>query len=205
MDPVRGRDLLMTSKREVPVAASMEQRLGPEVKRLRKAAGLSLRTFAERAGFSPSFISQFENGQVSPSIASLEQIASTLNVTLADLFATPDTSDVVVVRADARPSFRSSWSRARIDSVMPGGKNQPLEAMMVTIEAGGASGKRPSGVSINQLAIVFAGQLTLTLAENTLELDLGDAVLIRAGTPHCWQNRHRHAAQVLLVSTRAER
>ena len=195
----------MTSKRDAPAAERMEQRLGPEVKRLREAIGISLRTFAERAGFSPSFISQLENGQVSPSIASLEQIASTLNVTLADLFATPDASDVVVVRADARPSFRSSWSRARIDSLMPAGKNQPLEAMMVTIDPGGASGKHPSGVATNQLAVVFSGQLILTLAEDTLELDMGDTVLIRARTPHRWQNRQRTAAQVLLVSSRTDR
>jgi XRE family transcriptional regulator, regulator of sulfur utilization len=192
----------MTSKRGLQAAESIEQRLGPELKRLREASGISLRTLAERAGFSPSFISQVENGQVSPSIASLEQIAATLNVTLADFFATPDTSEVVVVRADARPSFRSSWSRARIDSLMAAGKAQPLEAIMVTIEAGGSSGKHAAGLSSDQLAVVFSGHPTLTLADDTVELDSGDAVLIRARTPHRWQNRERVAAQVLLVSSR---
>jgi XRE family transcriptional regulator, regulator of sulfur utilization len=192
----------MTSKRGLQAAESIEQRLGPELKRLREASGISLRTLAERAGFSPSFISQVENGQVSPSIASLEQIAATLNVTLADFFATPDTSEVVVVRADARPSFRSSWSRTRIDSLMAAGKAQPLEAIMVTIEAGGSSGKNAAGLSSDQLAVVFSGHPTLTLADDTVELDSGDAVLIRARTPHRWQNRERVAAQVLLVSSR---
>lgn len=195
----------MTSKRGSGTVETAEQRLGPELKRLREEAGISLRTLADRAGFSPSFISQLENGQVSPSIASLEQIAATLNVTLADFFATPQTSEVVVVRADARPSFRSSWSRARIASLIPAGKGQPLEAMMVTIEAGGSSGKQASGVASDQFAVVFSGQPTLTLADDTLELDLGDAVLIRAKTPHRWQNRQRTPAQVLLVSPRGAR
>ncbi len=195
----------MTSKRGPQTAEPIEQRLGPELKRLREANGISLRTLAERAGFSPSFISQVENGQVSPSIASLEQIAATLNVTLADLFAAPDISEVLLVRADARPSFRSSWSRARIDSLMPAGKHQPLEALMVTIEPGGFSGRHAAGVGSDQLAVVFSGQLTLTLAEDTLELQTGDAVLIRARTPHRWQNAGRSAAQVLLVSSRGAR
>jgi transcriptional regulator with XRE-family HTH domain len=195
----------MTAKRGSHTAEPIEQRLGPELKRLREANGISLRTLAERAGFSPSFISQVENGQVSPSIASLEQLAATLNVTLADLFATPDTSEVLLVRADARPSFRSSWSRARIDSLMPAGKHQPLEALMVTIEAGGASGKHTAGVANDQLAVVFSGQLTLTLVEDTLELRTGDAVLIRARTPHRWQNAGRSAGEVLLVSSRSGR
>jgi transcriptional regulator with XRE-family HTH domain len=195
----------MTSKRGQQTSERIEQRLGPEVKRLREANGMSLRTLAERAGFSPSFISQFENGQVSPSIASLAHIAATLNVTLGELFATPDTQGVLLVRADARPSFRSSWSRARIDSLMPTGKNQPLEALMVTIEPGGASGKHPSGVASDQLAILFSGRLTLTLGEDTLALQSGDAVLIRARNAHRWENTGRRAAQVLLVSTRRRR
>jgi transcriptional regulator with XRE-family HTH domain len=184
---------------------TIEQRIGPEVKRRREAAGISLRALADRAGFSPSFISQVENGQASPSIASLEQIAATLDITLADFFATPDRFDVVVVRADARPTFRSSWSRARIDSLMPASKGQPIEAIMVTIEPGGSSGKRASGVSKDQLAVVFSGELTLTLAEEILELNTGDAVLIRSGIPHRWQNRHRAVAQVLLASSREAR
>jgi len=195
----------MISKRGAASAGGVEQRIGPQVKRLREAAGISVRKLADSAGFSASFISQLENGQVSPSIASLGQIAATLNVTLADFFATPDSSEVLVVRVDARPSFRSSWSRARIDSLMPAGKGQPLEALMVTIEPGGSSGKHPSGVSNDQLAVVFSAQLTLTLAEDTFELDTGDAVLIRARTPHRWQNRQGTEAQVLLVSSRGIR
>lgn len=192
----------MTTRRGVQQAEKIEQRLGPELKRLREASGISLRTLADRAGFSPSFISQVENGQASPSIASLEQIAATLNVTLAELFAPRDPSEVVLVRAGARPSFRSSWSRARIDSLLPAGKHQPLEAIMVTIEPEGTSGKHPSGIANDQLAVLFSGRLTLTLAADTEELHTGDAVFIRARTPHRWQNRHRTPAQVLLVSSR---
>lgn len=194
----------MSSKR-ASTPETIEHRIGPEVKRLRETAGLSLRTLAERAGFSPSFISQLENGQASPSIASLEQIALALNVTLADFFARPDTSDVVVVRANARPSFRSSWSRATIDSLMPAGKGQPIEAIMVTLEPAGSSGRHAAGVSIDQVAVVFSGRLSLTLAKDMLELEAGDAVLIRARTPHRWQNERRNAAQILLVTSRGSR
>jgi transcriptional regulator with XRE-family HTH domain len=50
----------MSAKRE-DVVTSAEERIGPELKRLREEAGLSVRTLAERAGFSASFISQLEN------------------------------------------------------------------------------------------------------------------------------------------------
>ena len=77
------------AKRGSGPSESVEQRLGPELKRMRDAAGMSVRTLADLAGFSPSFISQIENGQVSPSIASLEKITATLNLTLADFFRNP--------------------------------------------------------------------------------------------------------------------
>lgn len=196
---------MASSKRASEAAESIEERIGPELKRIREATGMSLRTLADRAGFSPSFISQVENGQVSPSIASLEHIAAALNVTLADFFSRPDSTEVVVVRADERPNFRSSWSRARIDSLMPAGQGKAFDALMVTIEPGGSSGKHPSGLGMDQLAVVFSGEITLTLAEETLELDTGDAVLIHARTPHRWQNRQRTAAEVLLVWSRGAR
>ena len=185
-----------------PDDAPVEQRIGPELKRLREAAGLSLRTLADRAGFSASFMSQVENGQVSPSIASLSQIAATLNLTLADFFAAPATAPTMVVRAGARPSFRSSWSRARIDALTPLDKDQPLEALMVTLEPGGASGKVPVGVAADQLALVYSGRPTLTLEEEVHALNKGDSVVIRARTPHRWQNDRSTAARIVLVSTR---
>jgi transcriptional regulator with XRE-family HTH domain len=67
------------SRHVVPQA---EARIGEVLRQLRERQGLSLRTLAGRAGFSASFLSQLENGQVSPSIASLDRIAAELGVTL---------------------------------------------------------------------------------------------------------------------------
>jgi transcriptional regulator with XRE-family HTH domain len=180
---------------------SAEQRIGPELKRLREEAGLSLRTFAETAGFSAGFISQAENSVVSPSIASLEKMATTLGVTLADLFAPPSIPQAVIVRVDGRPRFRSSWSKACIDALMPLNGSRRLEALMVTLDGGGASGKRPAAVGRDQFAIVWDGRVVLTHAGEDSKLNRGDSVLIRAGVTHRWFNAWHTAAQVLIVSS----
>ena len=65
---------------------SSQRQLGERIRQLRTGRGLSVRTLAATTGFSPSFISQVEHGQVSPSIASLERIATALGVTLGGLF-----------------------------------------------------------------------------------------------------------------------
>ncbi len=184
---------------------NVEERIGPELKRLRESAGLSLRTLAERAGFSASFLSQLENGQVSPSIASLGQIAATLGVSLADFFASTSDQGIAIVRADARPTFRSWWSRGRVDALTPLAAPHVIEAIMVTLEPSGSSGKRPAGSPTEQIALVFDGRIALETSDRTLDLGRGDAAFIPAHTPHRWHNPNEEAAQVLLVSPRPAR
>jgi quercetin dioxygenase-like cupin family protein len=193
------------SEEDVAVALTLEARIGSEVKRLRETAGLSVRAFADRVNFSPSFISQLENGQVSPSIASLEKIANALNVTLKDFFAVPSSPDTHVIRAHERASFRSSWSRAQIAALTSIGKGHAIEALMVSLEPFGESGRKPSALMYDQLAVIFSGALELTLGGETLSLHRGDTVQISAGTPHRWHNSRRRTAEVILISSRLSR
>ena len=62
-------------------------RLGLRLQAARERAGVTLREVARRTGLSPSFLSQLERDRVSPSIASLKQVASALGVRVADLLA----------------------------------------------------------------------------------------------------------------------
>jgi transcriptional regulator with XRE-family HTH domain len=181
----------------------VEQRIGPELKRLRERAGMSVRSLAERAGFSASFISQLENGQVSPSIASLGRIAAILRVSLADLFTPHEDEGITLVRTGARPGFRSWWSRARIDGLTPVAAPHQIEALLVTLEPGGSSGKRPAAAATEQFVLVFEGRIGLETDDGTFELARGDAAFIPARIAHRFLNATEAVAQVLLVSPRA--
>jgi transcriptional regulator with XRE-family HTH domain len=183
-------------------ALSTEARIGEVLKRLREQHGLSLRTLATRAGFSASFLSQLEHGQVSPSIASLDRIAAELGVTLADLFEASQAPVAAVVRAAERPGFTSSWSRARVESLTPSGERRPLEAVAVALAPRGTSGKHAAGHPTDQFAYVLKGPLTLFLGDDRLSLQTGDAAIIPRKSPHKWQNDGTGSTQVLLVSIR---
>ena len=64
-----------------------EQMMDPimmKVRMIRTAKGLNMRELADKVGCSTSFISQIENGKVSPSIAMLKKIASVLDVRVVD-------------------------------------------------------------------------------------------------------------------------
>ena len=54
------------------------ERLGEELRALRKAHGLTLRALSEKSGKSISFISKIERGRARPSITALQDIAEAL-------------------------------------------------------------------------------------------------------------------------------
>lgn len=192
----------MRSTATRPAARSSEAGVGEVLKRAREGHGLSLRTLGMRAGFSASFLSQVENGQVSPSIASLAKIAAALGLSLASLFEESQVPAPIVVRAGSRPGFTSSWSRARVESLAPASERRSLEAIAVTLAPGGISGKHNTRHPADQFAYVLRGKLVLFLGDDRIELQEGDTVLIPSKSPHRWHNERDVAAQVLLVSSR---
>ncbi len=175
--------------------------LGGTVRRLREGQGLSLRTLASRTGFSASFLSQVENGQASPSIASMDRIASALGVTMSQFFHGAESAPTIV-RADTRVQLTSEWSKARIEGLAGDSSAGRLDAFLITIEPGGMSGKHPYQPAREEFAMVLEGQVVLTLGSVDHALTAGDAVTILAGVGRRWHNPHETPARVLVASSR---
>ena len=108
--------------------------VGERIRQLRLGLGMSVRALAAKTGFSPSLISQAENGQVTPSIGSLERIAMALGVSLGKFFAEPETSTVRLVRASLRPKLTSTWSPVSIEALAPLDEAGKLEPIMLTMD-----------------------------------------------------------------------
>ena len=171
------------------------------VRRLREQRGLTLRALAAATDFSASFISQLENGQVSPSIASMERIANTLGVTLGEFFASLGTSETgVVVRAADRVQLPSQWSHATLEALSPMRRGRLLEPVVMTLEQGGSTGKHPTGQPREEFAFVLEGDVELTLGPDSFKLSPGDAVTILRGELRRWRNTGSAAARVLVIA-----
>jgi quercetin dioxygenase-like cupin family protein len=143
-------------------------------------------------------MSQVENGAVSPSLSSLEKIAQALETTVRDFFASPGDDQALVVRRAERRHMASGWSRARLEAL--GIAGQKLMAMMVTLEAGGQSAKRPVAQPREEFAFVTEGNALLTLGDESFKLAKGDSVVIPAGVERLWVNEGRKLCLILLVS-----
>ncbi|MCS0603744.1 helix-turn-helix domain-containing protein [Streptomyces sp. LP11] len=82
-------------------------RVGPGIRRRRRALELTLAEVARRAGVSVPFLSQVENGRSRPSMSSLQRIADALDTTAVQLLASAQAPRPVdVVRGDTEPATR---------------------------------------------------------------------------------------------------
>jgi quercetin dioxygenase-like cupin family protein len=179
--------------------------VGERLRHLREERRISVRKLAELTDFSASFISQVENGQASPSIGSLERIASAVGVTLGEFFAAPGGGEDagLIVRAVAREQLTSAWSNAQIDALAPMSAGRKLEPVLITLEPGGRSGKHPHPHAMEEFAFVLEGRVRLTLGEETHDLEAGDAATITPEQSRAWENVGPAPARILVVSARS--
>jgi transcriptional regulator with XRE-family HTH domain len=180
-----------------------QQLVGAHVRRLRTQQKISLRKLAGQTGFSPSFMSQVENGQVSPSISSMEKIATALGVTMGEFFAAAAQGEGgVIVRAADRAAIGSWWSSAEIEALSPMTTGHSLEPVLITLKPGGRSGKHPYPHPREEFGFVLEGQVSLTLGPEKHILGAGDSVMILPRELRLWENPTPVHARVLIVSIR---
>ena len=97
----------------------MEFQIGAKIKKLRKARKLTLQDVARETGFSPALISQIENNNVSPPIATLSKLANFFDVKMGHFFEDElARSDSIGGRhfipgtVEARVAFGEGWGNA---------------------------------------------------------------------------------------------
>lgn len=175
--------------------------IGRKVRELRTGRGISVRTLAARAGFSPSFISQMESDAVSPSIASLEKVAEELGVSLGQFFSSLEAAPREVVRKEERPEHESGWSRSTVALLADGAPGRKLSAVEITVEPGGTSGKRAAFGAQEAVVLVLSGGLTVELRGRKVELGEGDSVYVSEGAGFSWENTGSERATIIMVAT----
>jgi transcriptional regulator with XRE-family HTH domain len=166
-----------------------------DIRRLRRA---TLKTIADRAGVSESFLSQVERGRASASIASLRRIAAALGVSLADLFEPGGAVAPRVLRQAERPSLAFGiLGRKYLLTQRP---LQHLEVFVGELDVGGSTGTEPyAHGDSEELFVVLSGHVLLELGGDVHELDSGDSIDYRSSTPHRVTNAGEERAEVMWI------
>jgi transcriptional regulator with XRE-family HTH domain len=173
--------------------------VGERLRALRTVRRVTLRTVAERAGLSESFLSQVERGRANASVASLTRIAGALGVGVADLFEPNG--------AQGRPRVLRRGSRPMLTFGTLGRKYmltpRPLEHLQVIVgELGpeGSTGDEPyTHGDSEELLVVLRGTVSLQLGSDVFELTAGDSIDYRSSTPHRLTNTGEGEAEVMWI------
>jgi XRE family transcriptional regulator, regulator of sulfur utilization len=175
--------------------------VGPRVKALREAMGLSLRDLAERSGVSAPMLSQVERGETSPTLTVAERIASGLDLTLSQLLRLDERAHVVVIRAaERRRRERRGHRTAELTPPLPG---QRADVSMHPLEPGAATGRAGDPPlhepGARETAVVLAGSVALMIDDERHDLGAGDSVTFDADLPHHFSNEGEEPAEFLAV------
>ena len=185
-------------------ASSLRDRVAFKLKAARQQQHFSLRALAARTGFSASFLSQVELGQVSPSLGSLDRIAQALGMHLSDLLSEPAATNGPVVHHRSRTSLRSEWSNATIESLLPADVQGKIGVVLVGLEPGGQSGRWSSlSVAGKELAFCIRGKVTVTISDQRYHLGEGDSIFYDTLQTSRWENTGKRKTEILLVSLRS--
>ncbi len=177
--------------------------LGHRLKSLRLQKGLTMRELARQAGCSPSFLSQLELNQASPTIANFEKICNALKMSLVDVLREePQLQEPihVPIHSDAHP-LAMRWQRAWLRHLLPNDVPRPFTALQLTLDVGGELPPRNSHRSINELAVVLRGKVELEVGEKVFSLEPLMAIYFDLAITHKWRNAGEETAEVLMVNS----
>jgi len=178
--------------------------VGPRVKALREAMGLSLRDLAQRSGVSAPMLSQVERGETSPTLAVAGKIADGLELRLSQLLRLDEDGAVTVTRSgNGRPTGGDSRAGHRYEVLTAPLPGQRAELSRHVLAAGGATGTAGDPPmhepGTRESALVEAGSLVLHCDGTDYTLKEGDCVTFDADLPHHFENPGEEEAVLLAV------
>lgn len=176
----------------------LEADIGSRIKSLRQSNHLTLKQLAEKVGCSDAYLSQIENGRVSPSIASLKRIAEGLKSKITDFFVESQDDDPVVLRPDQRVTLSLERWNARIQSLVINPKNKRMHPFFTTIEPGGGSHGLYSHVG-EEFGIVLKGELEIDLDGAIHLVKQNESFYYNSSQPHSWTNPGNEETVVVWV------
>ena len=187
----------------VAVQPQADRSVGPRVRALRDAMGLSLRDLADRTDVSAPMLSQVERGETSPTLVVATRIAAGLELTLSQLLRLDESGSVSIVRTADRLKGGTGRHGHTYEVLTPPLPGQRAEVAFHTLTPGASTGG-PGDPPLHEpgsreTTVALEGSLRLLCDGQAHDLDAGDAVTFDADLAHHFENPHDQDARFLAV------
>jgi transcriptional regulator with XRE-family HTH domain len=182
--------------------------IGAKIKKLRLAKKMTLQAVARETGFSSALISQIENNNVSPPIATLSRIAKFFDVKIGMFFTeVEEECRYEVVRRGERKQIPRVISRSgtsqgySYESLSFRKQNKKMEPFLLTVTEKAAEENTYSHDG-EEFLFVMKGSAELLLDDKRILLDEGDCVYFDSSMKHRLLSVDGSEVSVLAVITR---
>jgi mannose-6-phosphate isomerase-like protein (cupin superfamily) len=156
---------------------------------------------AEATGLSKGFVSQVENGRTSPSLATLQDLARSLETSVAYLVVEEDPMPYVV-RRHQRPHMSVNGNGSRVE-VMSAQPRRNLELLQADLPPGVSMGEKRQFHHGEEVILCVEGRITLVCGEHVVSLEAGDSCHFDGRVPHSIENPGDVNARVFIALTPA--
>jgi len=181
-----------------------EKKLGERIKRLRLKKSMGLVELGRHTGLSASFLSQLETGRVVPTLRNLARLAMVFSKDLSYFFETEPHTLFRVHRKKERVRLPQTgvddptYYFESLGYQVPDRQVDPYFAEFVPLKK---NVEPKSHVHPGyEFLYMLEGELTLKHADQSTNLEAGDAVYFDASTPHSYRCAGKGAAKAIIVS-----
>ncbi|NWG08025.1 MAG: helix-turn-helix transcriptional regulator [Chloroflexi bacterium] len=172
--------------------------LGDKLRQLRSERNISQRELAKMAGLSPNSISLIERDETSPSVATLQSLASALNIRMSYFFEEEAPASVLYIKSGSRPKIESGG--VTIEGMGKTLPDQELEPFAVTLEPkAGSGGERQVVHTGHEFVYCLQGKIEYVIDGTIYLMETGDILIFEATLPHLWRNPFDEEARFILV------
>jgi transcriptional regulator with XRE-family HTH domain len=172
--------------------------VGSRLRALREQRDLSLRALAEMCQVSANTVSLIERGLSSPSVDTLQRLATGLAVPIVAFFETGEPPARVILTACAG-RMRSRSSDMTIEHLGAGLADHAFASFLITMEPGTRTNMTPIEHTGAEWVYCLEGLVEYEVDGEEYALAPGDTLLFDASLPHLWRNPGPVLAQMILI------
>jgi transcriptional regulator with XRE-family HTH domain len=172
--------------------------VGHALQALRAKRGLSIRALAEKSGLAANTLSLIQNNKISPSVATLQSLASALDVPVTAFFENGSPkSRIAYIKASQRTG--AAFAHGTLEDLRAGLPHGTVEPFLVTMKPNANSGAQPIVHTGHEFVFCLEGRIVYIIEDQTYLLEPGDSLLFESHLPHRWQNVEAVPAKTILV------
>ena len=171
---------------------------GTRLRDLRKQNGLTQQELADRAELTKGFISQLEQGQVTPSLVTLFDLIECLGTTPSDFFRTTGAEKIVYGDRDYFEKIDEAGNRT--EWLVPSAQSNQMEPVLVTLQPH-SSLPEDDPHNGEEFGYVLSGRIALYRQETRFEVKSGESFYYEADKPHRIENPGSRPARLIWVTT----